>query len=263
MARTLAALAAGAAGAQSANAQGDAPPRYAAAQLDCARFLESTRSDIHTEAGGRVRDATAGRDGVWSFRATDTAAGISLEGWYDSLTAWQRSGGATVAPDTDGLIGGRFRGSLGPTGRYHVEVRPFVPDEVTEVVDAAAALDDLFPPLPGRRLEPGQSWRDSTGVEITRLADRVSDRRVQRFALRLRREARQDTLRGDTVPLPLRQTTVEEGEFVWDPVAGLLQRSRELTVETSISAGSRVRQAVRSRVTQQLSLTRLPPAACR
>jgi len=248
---------------QSADPQGAAPPRYAATQLQCARFLESARSDIHTEAGGRVRDATAGRDGVWSFRAAPAPAGILLEGWYDSLSAWQRSGGNTLTPDTDGLIGGRFRGVLGPTGRYRADARPFVPDEVAEVVDAATALDDLFPPLPARRLEPGQSWRDSTGVEITRLPDSVSDRRLQRFALRLRREAHQDTLRGDTTPLPLRQTTVEEGGFVWDPVDGLLHRSRQLAVETSISAGSRVRQAVRSRVTQQLRLTRLPPAACR
>ena len=43
--------------------------RYSAAQLDCARFLESAESNIRTETGGRIRLQTSGRTGVWEFRA--------------------------------------------------------------------------------------------------------------------------------------------------------------------------------------------------
>ncbi len=170
-----------------------------------------------------------GRDGVWSFRARDAAAGVALEGWYDSLTAWRRSGEAILTPDTDGLIGGRYRGRLGTTGSYRADARPFVPDEVAEVMDAAAALDDLLPMLPRQPLRIGQSWRDSTGVAITRLPDSLGAARLQRFVLRIRRETRETTPHGDTVPIPLRQTTVEEGEFVWHPVAGLVSQRVSLT----------------------------------
>ncbi len=232
-------------------------PRYSASQLECSAFAESSRSEIRTESGGRVRQAKAGRDGIWHFRSRDTAAGVAIEGWYDSLAVWQRSEGSAVAPDTDGLIGGRYRGLLGRAGRYRPADRPFVPDEVSEVVDAAAALDDLFPPLPPRALLPGQRWSDSTGTEITRLPDSLAGRRLQRYALRIHQVSRETTPRGDTVPIAVRQTSVEEGEVTWDPAAGLVRRARGITVETDIPIGGRVRQAVRSRVSQRTTLIRL------
>ncbi|MBA3345246.1 MAG: hypothetical protein H0T44_08090 [Gemmatimonadales bacterium] len=233
------------------------PPRYTASQLQCSAFSESSRSEIRTESGGRVRQAEAGRAGIWRFRSRDTTAGVAVEGWYDSLAVWQRSQGLALAPDTDGLIGGRYRGLLGPGGHYRPADRPFVPDEVSEVVDAAVAMDDLFPPLPPRALMPGQRWSNSTGTEITRLPDSVAARRLQRYALRIRQASRETTPRGDTVPIAVRQTSVEEGEVTWDPAAGLLRRTRWITIETDIPIGGRVRQAVRSRVSQRTTLTRL------
>ena len=67
--------------------------RYAASQLQCARFLETSRSEVQTEMAGGAVDATLERDGIWSFRARDTAGGISLEAWYDTLALRRRSGG--------------------------------------------------------------------------------------------------------------------------------------------------------------------------
>jgi hypothetical protein len=232
-------------------------PAYTVQSLRCSRFLETAHSELRTESGGRIREVTTERDAHWSFRARPAAGGIELEGWLDSLSLRQRSGDLTLAPDTDGLIGGRYRGLLLPSGRYRPRVKPFVPDEIAEITDAAAALDDLFPPLPRRPLRPGESW-ESPGIRVTRLAD-SSGLALQRYALRVRREQRETVPRGDTVPVALRQTTVEEGEFVWDPAAGLVQRSRKITIETTIPAGSRIRRPVRSRITQTIKLTRLPP----
>ena len=45
------------------------PPRYTAAQLTCARYLERAESDIRGEAGGRPHNETAGRVGRWIVRA--------------------------------------------------------------------------------------------------------------------------------------------------------------------------------------------------
>ena len=240
----------------------DDAPRYRAASLDCTRWSESSRSQIETSANGHSGKASAGRDGILRLRAVDTTRGISLEGWYDSLSVWRRTGDDELMPDTDGLIGGRYRGLLGARGGYAAFVTPFVPDEVAEVADLAGALDDLFPALPTTSLAPGASWGDSA-LALRRLSDTVvAGRRLQRFALTSRRERRETVPRGDTIPVPLRQTITEEGEFEWDPARGLERRARTIRVETSIPPNKQIRQAVRSRVEQEIELVRLPAVRC-
>jgi hypothetical protein len=240
----------------------DAPLRYTARQLNCTRWNESSHSEVETATDRGSSRATAGREGRWSFRARDTAGGVALEGWYDSLAVWRRADSIEVAPDTDGLIGGRFRGRLGPRGVYAAAARPFVPDEVAEVAELSGALDDLFPPLPPVLLTPGRSWR-GPGIDISRLADSTSDgRALHRFSLQARHERRETTPRGDTLPVPIHQTISEEGEITWDPAAGLVRRTREIVVETSISAEGRIRQPVRSRVVQRVELRRVEGTGC-
>jgi hypothetical protein len=235
-------------------------PQYSAAQLHCARFLESSRSEIHTETARSGVEATLERDGVWSFRARDTTGGVALEGWYDSLALRRRSGGQEVIADTDGIIGGRYRGLLSPAGEYVEQARPFVPDEVAEVADLSTAARDLLPPLPPRALRPGESWTDSA-LTLSRLTDTlVGGRPLLHFRLASRGEIRETIPRGDTVPIPVDQTAEEQGDVYWSPASGLVRRLRVITIETVVPSGGRVRQPVRSRVEQRVELTRLPRA---
>ena len=234
------------------------PPAYTAVQLHCARFAETSRSDTETETARGAVKATTERGGVWSFRARDSSGGVSLEAWYDSLSLRRRGSGSEVSADTDGLIGGRFRGLLRPTGAYTELVQPFIPDEVAEVADLAGAARDLLPPLPPAALGIGESWRDA-GVLLTRLPDTVvAGRSMLHYRLDARAEASQAMPHGDTVPVPLRQTTAERGDIYWSPVAGLVRRTRDITVDATIPSGGRIRQRVRSRVVQRVELTRLP-----
>ena len=233
-------------------------PRYSATQLDCARFQETSRSEVRTEMARGGVDATLEREGTWSFRARDTTGGVALEAWYDSLQLRRRSAGQEVTADTDGLIGGRYRGLLAPDGTYTEHARPFVPDEVAELADLSSAASDLLPPLSPRALGPGQSWTDST-LTITRLPDTtVAGRPMMHFRLQSRMESRETVPRGDTVPIPLQQTVEEEGDLYWSPGSGLVRRLRAITVEAMVPSGGRIRQPVRSRVEQQVELTRLP-----
>jgi hypothetical protein len=235
-----------------------APPAYSGARLDCARFQETSRSEIETETAGGAVTATAERRGIWSLSARDSAGGVALEAWYDSLALRRRTAGSEVAADTDGLIGGRYRALLTPAGGYAELARPFVPDEVAEVADLSGAARDLLPPLPPRALQPGESWTADT-LSLARLPDTVmGGRQLLHFRLKSRTESRQAVPRGDTVPIPLHQATVEEGDFYWSPAAGLVRRSRDITVEATVPSGGRVRQAARSRVVQHIELTRLP-----
>jgi hypothetical protein len=205
-------------------------------------------------------DATVERDGIWSFRARDTSGGVAVEAWYDSLALRRRSGGQEVTADTDGLIGGRYRGVLAPDGAYTEHAKPFVPDEVAELADLSTAAGDLLPSLPTRPLAPGESWTDSM-LTITRLPDTaVAGRPVTHFRLKSRGESRETVPRGDTVPIPVRQTVEEESEVYWSAASGLVRRLRAITVEATVPSGGRVRQPVRSRVEQHVELTRLPAA---
>ncbi len=231
--------------------------RYTAKQLDCARFFEDGHSDIQTESGGRRRHQTSGRGGRWEFRAGQSNQGVLLEGWLDSLTVWRRSEETTISPDTDGLLGGRYRGTLSRTGRYVGQVRPFVPDEVAEVAGMGTALDDFFPPLPLPPIKAGETWADSTGVTIRRLPDSaLSGVPLYRFELSIRGETRAAPIPGDTLPLPLRQVSEERGTFVWHPMLGLVRRDRKIVVRTTVPPSRSVRQAVRSKVEQRITLLR-------
>jgi hypothetical protein len=238
---------------------------YTAAQLHCARYRETAHSDIETETAGRVRRAIAEREGTWSFRARDTAGGVALEGWYDSLALRHGSGDTLSSPDTDGIIGGRYRGLLRAGGEYRPVATPFVPDEVAQAADAAAAAEDLFPRVVPKPLAVGERWDDRAGLQIERLTDSVAaGRPLHRYALRRRTESTAAVPAGDTVPVPLRQTTTDQARIVWDPVRGLLRRVRETVIEASIPAGGRIRTPVRSRVVQRADLVRLTPSrSCR
>jgi len=230
---------------------------YTANQLDCARFLETVASDILTEAAGRTRRQTSDRRGVWQFRAAPSNDGVALEGWLDSLVLSRSSPETTISPDTDGLLGGRYRGTLSRTGVYTSRVRPFVPDEVAELAEMSGALDDFFPPLPSRALKAGEEWTDSLGLTIRRLPDSASSGvLLLRFGLENRSESRAAPTPADTLPLKLRQKTEERGQFVWHPVLGLLRRDRRIVVETTVPPSRSVRQAVRSKVEQRITVVR-------
>jgi hypothetical protein len=245
------------AGSFKASPSQDSELRYRAEQLNCARFVEIAESKILTQSGGRGREQTAGRTGVWQFRAAPAVREVALEGWLDSLALWRRSAETTLRPDTDGLIGGRYRGTLSAQGAYASKARPFIPDDVAEVAGMGTALDDFFPLLPRGNLRPGQSWSDSLGVTIRRLPDSaLSGVPLYRFALEAQRRASRAEAQGDTVPLRLRQTSQEQGTYVWHPTLGLLRRDRTIVVETTVPPGRSVRQAVRSKIEQRITVER-------
>jgi hypothetical protein len=237
------------------------PFRYTAAQLDCATFLEHSRTRLVAETGARRRRETLLREGVLRLRARSEGDTVSLEAWYDSLALSRESPETTLVPDTDGLLGGRFRGSLSSSGRYTVAARPFVPDEVAEVADIAGTLDDLLPPLPPSPPAVGQRWSDGAGLELRRLPDSAAaGRKVLRLGLRARSVSDKASIKGDTTRLAATQVTVEDGEVDWDTERGLLRRRRHIVVETSVPAGGPLKLPLLSRLEQEVELVRGPQA---
>jgi hypothetical protein len=242
-----------------ARAQQSAPPnlRYTAAQLDCVSFVEHSRSRLDAETGGRRRRETLTRSGVLRFRARGSGDSLALEAWYDSLALSRESPEVTLRPDTDGLIGGRFRGTLSPDGHYSEAVRPYIPDDVAEVADVGRTLQDLLPPLPPRPLAVGEQWTDGAGLELHRISDSsAGGRSVRRLLLRSKAQSDTAAIRGDTIQLPATEVTTEDGEVDWDAERGLVRRTRHIVIETTVPAGGPLKLPLRSRMEQQAELVR-------
>lgn len=182
---------------------------------------------------------------------------MRFEAWYDSLTLEHRMPAARLRPDTDGLIGGRWLGWLGPTGGVELDTRPFMPPAIREVADLSETFADFFPPLATAALAVGARWRDSAGVDVERRPDSAAvPRSLRRYAWRVETVAPGDT------GLKLGERLVERGAVAWDDSLGPVAWSRELSIETQLRP--RPREAVRSLVTRRISVRRVPPmGSCR
>ena len=156
--------------ATSASAQAPAAT-YHPLQLDCANYRQQVRSVIDLEGGQQRSRETTGRDGILTIRASAEDSLLRLEAWFDTLTVWREGAGERLEPETDGVVGGRFKGTLTRSGGFSSIDRPFVPDDVAQVADVGDALAELLPPLAPIPLLPGRAWKDDFGTVISRLPD--------------------------------------------------------------------------------------------
>jgi len=228
----------------------DPVPRYTAAMLAEASFDLRVRATIRTQSGGPLREETIARDARLEVRVTADADTLRLEAWFDSLVVFREGPEGRIAPDADGLIGGRFRGTLTPDGHYRSTARPFVPDELVEVTDLGGALHDLLPLLPATALAVGGRW-DGGPLRIVRRPDstsqgiRLARYRWSRVAFDTTAAFLDDSLRYET-----RTRHQEEGDLVWHPVHGPLVWHRVSHIAIEIPAEGPVRRAVRTSVAE-------------
>ena len=235
-----------------------AAPGYHALQLDCGRFRQEIRSSILLEGGGTRTRETTGRDGILALRADPSDGGIALLAWFDTLTVWRAGSGERLEPSTDGVIGGRFRGLLTPSGVFTSTDRPFVPDDVAQVTDVGDALERLLPRLPPAALERGQSSKDDQGLFITRLTDgAVAGRITERYRLTTRFEGQDVRVLPDSTQVTARRSETETGVYDWVPELGVVRWERQITIDVSVPAGGVVKSAFRTRIEQQAVTSRL------
>jgi hypothetical protein len=239
-------------------AQQNAAAGYHALQLDCGRFQRQARAEVTLEAGRQRSKETTGHEGVMIVRATGSDSLIHLEAWFDSLHVWREGSGQRMDPDTDGLIGGRYRGVLSPTGGFRSTDTPFIPDEVAQVADLSGELADLLPPVPPIPLDPGRSWRDDLGTVITRLPDETLEaRRTERFRLVRRFTGTEHRMLPDSTEVTATRTETETGTIDWLTELGPVRWERDITDQIDVPTGGTVRQPFRSRIEQHILTTRL------
>jgi hypothetical protein len=209
------------------------PARYTAARLDCATYREEVRTEIRSRVGTVVREERAGRDGILVLRAAETDSLLELTAWYDSLTLWREGPEGRVVPDAEGLLGGRWRGTLTHTGRYAPRVVPFIPDEVAEIAELRGVLADFLPLLPDSALTPGTRfhWTRSSAADST-------------------------TVLQDSLAVPVRSETEESGTLEWDAGLGPVRWERLLKVRARIPPGRPFSRGVVTEVSQRVNVTR-------
>jgi hypothetical protein len=214
-------------------------------------------SRLTVESAGRMGSATSGREGdlVIAAGAALPAQRIPLVAWYDSLRVWRVAGNARLEPDASGIIGGQYRGELGPDGTFVTRERPFVPDELRAVMDLGAILDDLLPRLPPRALQVGEEWRSGDSLAIQRLADSTA---LQRYRIRMARSGEVIPPPGDTLTPAYTRDLTDEGVAAWSPAEGPVRYERRTTVVAQVPAHGAVKQLVRSQMEQRTVLERRP-----
>ena len=178
----------------------------------------------------RHRDRDRSRIGEGDGRAA-TASGASARATAAAASAWRHgttrcrcAGGraeSEVSADTDGLIGGRYRGLLRPSGGYLETAQPVRSRRSRR---SRRPLRGRAGPPPtaaaASLLRPGESWNDA-GIELARLADTAM---AGRPLLHFRLEARGETSQRSPAATPCRfrfgRPRVERGDIYWSPAVG-------------------------------------------
>ena len=243
--------------------QAAAPPEYHSAQLDCAAYRQIFNSDIRLEGTREHSREASGRDGVMRLRASVSDSLIALEGWFDTLDVWREGNGERLAPETDGVIGGRYVGRLTRHGGLTVTDTPFIPDDVAQVAEMSGALEDLLPPLPQVELIPGRGWKDGFGTVITRLPDgRHQGRLVERYRLIRRLSHPETRLLPDSSAVTAARSEEETGIVFWSVEVGLVRWERTITVDVTVPSGGVVQSPFRTHILQQVTVERLAGGSC-
>ena len=233
-------------------------PRYAPLLLDCARYRVQVESDIVIQSGRQRSREHASRDGVMVLKASQSDSLVKLEAWFDTLTLWREGSGERLTPDTDGLVGGRYRGELTPLGGFTSTDIPFIPDEIAEIADLSDALGDLLPQLPATALKLGGSWKDDLGTVITRTTNAmIGGRAVERYRLMRRATREEARVLPDSTEVRASRVESETGVFSWSSELGLIRWERDLTEEVSVPTGGLVKQPFKTGIGQKVAVVRL------
>jgi hypothetical protein len=233
-------------------------PRYAPQLLDCARYRVQVESDIVIQSGRQRTREHASRDGVMVLKASQSDSLVKLEAWFDTLALSREGSGERLTPDTDGLVGGRYRGDLTSFGGFTSTDTPFIPDEIAEIADLHGVLGDLLPQLPATPLKLGASWKDDLGTVISRSTDAmVGGRPVERYRL-VRRTTRQESrVLPDSTEVSANRVETETGVYSWSAELGVIRWERDLTEEVSVPAGGLVKQPFKTGIGQKVTMVRL------
>ena len=186
------------------------------------RYVESSRVTVTTQSGMSVVGRFIVRDlELVASRRADTLVIQSIATRLEETTD-----GRSVAHNTDGFTGGRWKLLADTAGVWRVVARPFVPEMLREVSDLAEAMTDFFPAPP--TLAADARARTADGVSWQRLTDSAG---YARYRWQLDQTMDEQQLVADSVPMRVRETRREQGSAVAD-ARGWIAWQRRLDSES-------------------------------
>ncbi len=186
------------------------------------RYVESLRTSVTSRSGM----AESGRFIVRDVTYLRSQRGDTMVMQAVAARLAETAEGATVLHDTDGFTGGRWKLVPGEAGAWRLVTRPFVPADLLEVSDLAAAMDDFFPVPPV--LTPGTSVEDTAGTRWDRLVDSAG---AARYRWSGSHEVDEFRTVADSVALRVRGMNREDGSGVWQ-AAGPVSWQRRIDTES-------------------------------
>ncbi|HEU5358338.1 MAG TPA: hypothetical protein VFU45_04410, partial [Gemmatimonadales bacterium] len=190
---------------------------YTAPMLACAAFHQSVDGRVRTELNGTTRLERAGRDGRLLVRAAAADSGLRTVVWWDSLRVWRDADAGRIEPSAEGLLGGRYVGTLGAHGGWRGEKVPFIPDDVAAIADLTGVPDDLLPLLVPRPLLVGATWNGGSELSVTRLTDSTANgHRWARFAIARKKLHQEERDIGGPALAKIEDSETETGRLTWD-----------------------------------------------
>jgi hypothetical protein len=201
-------------------------------------YLAEGSQDINVDVPGMgAMNMRGSSEATLAMSFAPGTDGVQVTVSFQKLTASQSDpiGGSLTASESD--IVGDLVFTMDGMGRGTVVTVPEVKGSAEQLVSPGAYVHEFFPRLPGRAVNPGESWTDTIQYEIQTTVGEVSANSVLTY-----------TLVGDTVVdgLTLLHVTYEgdvevvgsgqtqgmemiqalsgdaEGWFLWDPARGLM-----------------------------------------
>ncbi len=178
----------------------------------------------HQCPGAHPRDQPARRPA--STRGHGAGFGGEAGGLVDTLAVWREGAGGRLTPETDGVIGGRFRGLLTRQGGFAATDAPFVPDDLAQCRRAGQRARRSPAAIASGGAPAGRSTRDDFGTAFLRVPDGIVEgRRVERYRLVRQGESEEvkrlpDSTRGAGPPAGARDGGDELVRGTWDWCAG-------------------------------------------
>lgn len=203
-------------------------------------YLLGDTSRIQVDAGGQTMEASVSTGATLDVEFSAPDGGLRVSSSFRDFSARATAPMAPTQTATTDAIDGPLVFSLDRRGEVTVVSSPEVDPEAARFLSPETTAATLFPRLPGRAVELGDTWTDTVAVDATQPGTSVTGASIVTYTVagdtlvaghRLLKvtlvAADHRVVTGTQQGMEINQSLdgSSEGWFLWDTARGLLQES--------------------------------------